>query len=393
MSFLIVGDLHLRNDGNTHKTATGSNSKLEDQAALLNWVMNKAVEFNCKDIITTGDVFEFPKPHFSVIEAYVSWIARCKDAGIHVHTIMGNHDMLRSGDQYASALDILDAAKISNSTVYRNITTIKLGKTNITMMPFKDRTSLNLNSNAEALSYLEAELLEHSKSKKGKRVLIGHMAIEGSLYVGDEIDDLANEIFLTKESLKSFDYTWMGHIHNYQILHKKPHISHIGSLDLSNFGETDKSKFVVVYDEDLDSFSEHEIPTRPLVKLTIVIPTDVKDTTKYVLDEIAKRSNLDRSIVRLDISLASQEMSSTNRAEIESNLYNSGVFSIAGFSESKKVALTKKSDKITKIDANMDVPSSIKAFADSKFEDVELKTKFIELSLEIYNEHLSGDKH
>ncbi|MDR9826287.1 hypothetical protein RCJ22_11765, partial [Vibrio sp. FNV 38] len=124
-----------------------------------------------------------------------------------------------------------------------------------------------------------------------KKILVGHLAIEGSIPVGDEIDDMANELFCPLDMFNGYDYVWMGHVHKPQVMKKtNPRIEHVGSMDLSNFGETDQKKYIVIVDcfsHDKD-FEIEYLPTRPLKKLTVTVPKDTEDTTAYVLDELKK---------------------------------------------------------------------------------------------------------
>ena len=164
---------------------------------------------------------------------------------------------------------------------------------------------------------------------------------------------------------EGYDYVWMGHVHKPQVMNQKnPFIAHIGSMDVSNFGETDQKKHIVIIDCDSlsqDYFIEY-LPTRPLKKLTVIVPKDTEDTTAYVIEEI-KKANSDyvQSIVRVEILLSSPELKSVNKSQIESYLTKQGAFNVTGISESKKATLIKK-EATTIIDSKMDIPSAIKAY-------------------------------
>lgn len=400
---LILGDVHLGKGVNIGKAGIGSslNSRIVDQINLLDWTLDQAEDLWASDIIITGDIFEDPKPHPALITIFISWLKKCQAHDINVHIIMGNHDILRSGFIYTSPLDIISEVDLDNIFIYKDINTIIIGTTAFTMMPFRDRKSFSVNSSAEALNLLQDSLTYELASipTTYTKVLIGHLAIEGSIPVGDEIDDLTNELFCPVNMFTGYDYVWMGHVHKPQVMKKsKPYIAHIGSMDISNFGETDHKKFIVALDvhgepnngPGSDIWGIRHLPTRPLKKVSIVIPKDTVDSTVYVLDELKKLNAWDKAIVRVEVSLASPEIKSVNKSSIEKYLLSQGVFNVTGVSESKKVALVKK-DSLNTIDTKMDVASAIKTYANTYVED-KMRPAFIELATEIHTTYKSEAK-
>lgn len=393
MSYVIIlGDVHLGKGLNIGRSGLGANlnSRVADQLNLLDWTLDQAIERSITDIIITGDIFEEPKPHPSLIAMFIAWLKKCQAYRVRIHIILGNHDMLRSGMIFTSSLDIIIEMDLDNVTVYKDIDTFMIGTTAITIMPFRDRKSFGTTSNIEALSLLKDSLVYEVAGIPitYKKVLIGHLAIEGSIPIGDEIDDIANELFCPIDMFIGYDYVWMGHVHKPQLMNKKnPFIAHIGSMDISNFGETDHKKHIVILNCDgsnSDVFTIEYIPTRPLKKVSITVPKDTLDPTQYVIEELNKNSknHFDKSILKLEISLEAPELSSVNKSVIEKYLMAQGAFNVTGISESKKVPLLKKSTST--IDTKMDVKTSIKTYAQAYIDPV-LQPNFIELAMDIYN--------
>jgi exonuclease SbcD len=396
MTTIILGDVHLGKSQALGKTNLGAtlNSRLADQLNLLDWTLEQAIETGSDNIIITGDIFEDPKPTPSIIALFLSWLKKCHTYNVNIHLIVGNHDVLRSGFIYSSPLDVISETELENVFIYRDINTIFVGSSAFTLMPFRDRKSLGCSSHNDALTILKNSLIYELSSIPStyKKVVVGHFAIEGSIPIGDEIDDITNELFCPTSMFEGYDYVWMGHVHKPQVLKKtKPYISHIGSMDISNFGETDHKKNIILFDPSLsDDFITKYIPTRNLKKITISIPKDTTDTTKYVLDEIKKIQSIDKSIVKVEISLTDPQHVSVNKSEIEKYLINQGAFTIAGISESKKTSLIKK-DATNSIDTKMDINSAIKTYSASYIEE-QHKERFINLALEIYNNYKSEAK-
>ena len=386
---IILGDVHLGKGTAIGKGGVGStlNSRIVDQLNLLDWTLDAAVENHADHIIITGDVFEEPRPHPMLITLFISWLKKCQAYEVNVHVIVGNHDILRSGSVCTSSLDIISEADIDKVEVYKDINTIIIGTTAFTLVPFRDRKSFNVNSNAEAISLVRDSLVYELASIPDtyRKVLIGHLAIEGSIPIGDEIDDLANELFCPLDMFEGYDYVWMGHVHKPQVMRKQnPYIAHIGSMDISNFGETDHKKHIVIFNCDEENGWRIEyLPTRPLQKITVSVPRDTVDSTLYVLEEIKKAGIPETAIVRVDIALTSPDLKSVNKAVIEKYLLSNGAFSVNAISESKKVNLIKKDNGNT-IDSKMDVSAAIKTYAQTYVDD-NVRSEFIELAMEIHS--------
>lgn len=393
---IILGDVHLGKGVNIGKNGVGAtlNSRIADQLNLLDWTLDQALENDSPDIVITGDVFEDPKPAPALITLFIGWLKKCQAYNVNIHIIIGNHDVLRSGQIYSSPLDIVSEMDLDNVSIYKDINTILIGCTAFTLVPFRDRKSFETDSNADALSILRQSLVYELASipVTYSKVLIGHLAIEGSIPVGDEIDDLTNELFCPLEMFNGYDYIWMGHVHKPQVMKKKfPYIAHIGSMDISNFGETDHKKHIVIYDTlATDAWRTLELPTRNLKKINIVIPKDTEDSTEYVLSELKKLDHLDKSIIKVEISLASPELKSANKSSIEKYLISNGAFNVTGITESRKTVLIKKDSNNT-INTQMDVPSAINTYAPLYVEE-KIRPDFIELAIEIYNIFKAGVK-
>ena len=338
-TFLILGDPHLGKNLLQGKVGVGSNlnSRIVDQLNLLDWTLDQALEMSANNIIITGDIFEEVKPPISLVTLFVAWLKKCQNNMIHVHIVLGNHDTLRSGFVYSSPLDIINETELDNNFVYKNINSIIIDTTVITFLPFRDRKSFGSISNGEALSIIKDSLIYELSGipQTYRKVLVGHFAIEGSIPVGDEIDDIANELFCPVEILDS---------------------------------KSDKD-FIIKY-----------LPTRPLKKVSIIIPKNTSDTTNYVLSHL-KNSDYDNSIVKMEIFLESTELQSINKSVIENFLLNKGVFNVLGISESK---ISFKKDISNTLDTKIDTISAIKKYTDIYIEN-DQKSDFIDLAMEIYN--------
>lgn len=392
--FLGIGDPHLGKSVSLGKQGIGTslNSRIVDQVNLLEWSLETAILEECTHIVVFGDVFEDPKPATYLITLFISWLKKCQSNSIQVHVIVGNHDVLRTGDYYYSPLDIISEADLEGIHIHNDINTFFIENTGITIIPFRDRKSLKCEKNEDAKEFISNCInVEHSSIPSNyHKVVVGHLMLEGSVPIGDEIDDMANEIICDLDFFKSYDFTWMGHIHKAQVMSEKPFIAHIGSMDISNFGEADQTKHVVVFDCINGSFKTIDLPTRKLNKVNITIPEDEKDPTEFILKEIEKQE-ISKSILRLEINNTSDSLP-IDKKKIEEALYSKGVFNVSGLSETKKSKIIKSIS--SEIDNKMDVASVIRKYADNVLskENVDKKDLFISTALSIFKELKSGDK-
>jgi DNA repair protein SbcD/Mre11 len=391
MKVIILGDPHLGKGASLGKTGLGSilNSRITDQINLLDWTLDQAIEHGADSIIITGDVFDDTKPHPSLIALLVSWLKKCQAHYVSVKIIMGNHCMLRSGSIFTSSLDIISEMDLEGIEVHKNINTIFIGTSAFTLIPFRDRKSFGVSHYQEALKIIQDSLIYELASipTSYQKIVVGHLAIEGSIPVGDEIDDITNELFCPLDMFQGYDYVWMGHVHKPQVMQKNdPYIAHVGSMDISNFSETDQKKHIVIVDCQAHTYSIQYLPTRSLKKVVVVVPKEIEDTTDYVLKELDKaHSDYSQAIVRVEISLATPEQKSVNKSQVEDFLLKQGVFNITGISESKKIVLIRKNAGSTgSIDSKMDVPMAIKTYADRQLE-ASIRADYIEMSMEIFN--------
>jgi len=385
---IILGDPHIGKGLLLGKSGVGAtlNSRVADQLNLLDYVLDRAIEHHAEHIIITGDVFDECRPHSSLIVLFMSWLKRCQVHNINVHIIIGNHDILRSGFNYTSPLDIIVEADMAGISVYKDIDTVIIGTSAFTFVPFRDRKSFSVSSNAEAIDLVRESLTYELASIPAtyRKVLVGHLAIDGSIPIGDEIDDLANELMCPLDMFQGYDYVWMGHVHKPQTMQKKnPYIAHIGSMDISNFGETDHKKHIVIFNcAEENGWSIEHLPTRPLQKIVISVPKDTDDTTAYVLEEIKKAGVQDRAIVRVEVALTNPDLKSINKATIDKYLTTNGAFNVNGITESKKAVLIKK-DAAKSIDNKMDVTAAIKIYAETNIDQL-VRDSYIELAMDLY---------
>src|SRR5437016_5792647 len=137
---MIVGDPHIGKGAALGRVGLGThlNSRVVDQLNLLDWILEQAIEKMVDNIIITGDVFEEPRPHPSLVTLFIAWLKKCQSHHIYIHILMGNHDLIRSGSIAISPLDIIAEVDLEYINVYKDISTIFINNSAFTLIPFKD---------------------------------------------------------------------------------------------------------------------------------------------------------------------------------------------------------------------------------------------------------------
>ena len=371
---LILGDVHLGGGSSLGKMIPGQpiNSRVKDQLDILDWVLTQAIKNKQSEIVITGDVFDDPKPSHILINLFIQWCKRVAEKNIDIHIIAGNHDLLRYGNDYYSPLDILSHTDCVS--VYKEEKIVDIGKFSVLFYPFRDRKSYRADTTSAALTIV-ADVLKSSLKPKKKNVVIGHFAIEGSVYY-DEVKDITNELLIPISFFDGYDYAIMGHIHSPQKFSDSVQL--IGSMDINTFGEMDHKKHIIILEET--KYKEIPIPTRTLNKVVLNIPESVEDTTQYLLDNLKSNKDLNNSITKLEINIENSLAKNIDRKVIEEYLQSQGVHNICSLSETKSKEITKRKD--IEIGFDVSLNSAIKKYAE-RFKEDEIKNSFMKVSFEI----------
>lgn len=385
MRCLIVGDVHLGKGISIGRPGIGNalNSRIQDQMKLLDWVVDQAIDNNVDTVVFTGDICEDSKPDYILVEIFLEILKKLEVYNIGVIIVGGNHDMKRTGGYYKSFLDIITAAELPFVSVYKHIHTMIKDNVGLVLLPFRDRRSLDCKTDNEAFDKISSLLVYAKESIPStcKRVLIGHLALHGSIFVGDEFDNESNELMCPIDMFVGFDYVWMGHVHKPQVKSKFPHVAHIGSLDISDFGEADHKKVIVLFDSYGD-FKEIEVPTRSLCNIQVDVPEGFSSTA-YVIDKIKavnKKTPIKNAIVRIEIKLLDEDTENINRQAVENVVYDLGAYHICNLSESRNISVVSIVNKCN-IDNKIDTRAAIKIWSEhDTFDDKKEKSEYIDLA-------------
>lgn len=229
------------------------------------------------------------------------------------------------------------------------------------------------------------------EKKSENHICIGHLTLAGSLYVGDEIDDLHNELHCPIDMFASkFTATFMGHIHKPQVLSEEPFVGHVGSLDISDFGETNHNKIIYLYDSKKNNkIIKLDVPTRKLKKIEICIPESV-DPTQYILDTLNNEEDKDSlhdSILKLELKFEDSK-SKIDSLKFNETLKKYSIHNLSGVIESRASTVV-SSDKRNSLNSSMSPKDAFKDWLDSKDLTENKKSKIINIAADIIEQVLS----
>ena len=108
MKFIHLSDLHLGK--RLHET-----SFIEDQAAILNQIIEIIDEEKAQGVFIAGDVYDKSVPSAEAVQLFDGFLVELAKRKLQVFIISGNHD---SAERIAFGSQIMDGAGIHLSPVY-----------------------------------------------------------------------------------------------------------------------------------------------------------------------------------------------------------------------------------------------------------------------------------
>lgn len=270
MKFIHLSDLHIG------KKVNGF-SMLEDQAYILNHILEIIASEQPDAVLIAGDVYDIPTPSGEAVTLMSSFIRRLHNIVRQVFIIAGNHD---SAERLAFGTGIMDEAGIHFSPIYSadmpvTILEDEYGPIGIYMLPFvkpadvRDAlrdTPLGKRSTNTYTEALEAAVAQMAPDTTIRNVLVAHQMISGS-YTSDSEDMLAIGGVQSVDAcvFQPFDYVALGHLHRPQMVGKSGKVRYAGSPLKYSFSEVSNQKSVsVVVLGKKGEITVREVPLTPL---------------------------------------------------------------------------------------------------------------------------------
>jgi len=231
-------------------------SLLEDQAHVLDQIVNTVAEQAVDVVLISGDLYDRSVPPTEAVSLLNANLNRlCRELAVQVIVIAGNHD---SAERLDFAADLLgDAGLHIIGPLTADIQPISLTVDDITVdffgLPYADPARVRHVFGTELGSHEEAMalLLDSVKSKQqpGRHnVVLSHCFIDG----GEESDSerplsIGGADRINADLFAPFTYSALGHLHRPQYKGQE-HIRYSGSILKYSFSEVDHQKSVTLVD-------------------------------------------------------------------------------------------------------------------------------------------------
>ena len=263
MKLMHLSDLHLGKRVNDF-------SMLEDQAYILNKILNIIDDEKPTGIILAGDIYDKPIPPAEAVELFDDFLYKLSQKNIQVFIISGNHD---SAERIAFGARLFDKTGIYLSPVYNGtISPIEVhddfGKLNIYMLPFiKPVHVRRYFPYKEITSYTDAvsTVIENMHIDTSSRnILVTHQFVTGSSRTESEDVSVGGSDNVDSVVFKDFDYVALGHIHRSQSCGSE-YIRYCGTPLKYSFSESKDTKSITVIDiKEKGNIKLDFIPLTPL---------------------------------------------------------------------------------------------------------------------------------
>jgi exonuclease SbcD len=354
MKIIHFADLHLGVETYGHiDPATGLSSRLNDFLAVLDELVDYALENKADLVIFCGDAYKSREPTQTQQREFARRINRLATAGIPVFLLTGNHDLPNAIGR-ATATEIFDTLAVKNVYVAGKPETLKIttpgGPVQIVAIPWLRRSSLLSREETKNLSLEEVtqklqDAIAQAISSRAAAldpslpaVLVAHVSV-GSAKAGSETMMAIGQepvILQSTVALPAFDYVALGHIHKRQVLSENPPVVYAGSLERIDFGEENDDKGFYVVDispEDKNrqvSYEFHAVKARRFLTINVEIGAEATDPTAAALAAInVNQEKLKDAVVRLIIKLPASLESQLRNNDIKEALKDAYHFSIA----------------------------------------------------------------
>lgn len=248
MKLIHLSDLHLGKRVYEY-------SMLEDQADILNQILNIIDAEQPDGVLIAGDVYDKPVPSTEAVELLNSFLVNLARRRVQVFCISGNHD---SAERLSFGAEIMNPAGIHLSHGYNGeipefCLTDSYGPLHIYLLPFlkpvqvrrafeDEKDAAEIATCNDAVRYALSKL----KLKAGERnLLVAHQFVAGAARCESEEIFVGGSDCVDVTAFAVFDYVALGHLHAPQSC-GRPTVRYCGTPLKYSFSEVRNEKSVTV---------------------------------------------------------------------------------------------------------------------------------------------------
>ncbi|HEY6729912.1 MAG TPA: exonuclease SbcCD subunit D [Solirubrobacterales bacterium] len=289
MRIVHLSDTHLGLRELHHTDAEGHNVRERDVYDVFARAIDKALELRPAAVIHSGDLFHGYHPAAAALGVALDQIERLRAAEIEFVVIAGNHSTPR-GRAIAHPFSLLE--RFGANAVHGQPRRLRCGELGVTAIPHS-------HDHEEMAGWIAAA---DPDPEARFNVLVAHAGLEGLARVGagePGAAELPGEIL---ESVASFDYIALGHLHQFD----RPRVNAVyaGSPERLSWADRASRKGIVEVDLsagplDKSFLKLHELEGRARKRLATV-DGGSGDLTKKIC-RLAKGKGLDGAMVKVPI--------------------------------------------------------------------------------------------
>ena len=261
MKLIHLSDLHLGKRVNEF-------SMLEDQAYILDQILNIIREEAPDAVLIAGDVYDKAVPSAEAVQIFDDFLCRLAGEQLQVFVISGNHD---SPERIAFGGRLMQGSGIHMSPVYdgavKPVTfTDEYGEAAVYMLPFVKPAHVrryfperNIESYTDAIRVAIGAM---EVDERRRNVLVTHQFVTGALRSDSENISVGGADNVDAAVFAPFDYVALGHIHGPQKMGRDT-VRYCGTPLKYSFSEAGHKKSITVV--ELKEKGTVVIRTVPLV--------------------------------------------------------------------------------------------------------------------------------
>lgn len=229
-NLVLISDTHLAAPAKSPVTETGANRRLLELVESLDKALDLAVQNNA-EILHGGDFFHDRKGvRPEALEAAGRWLERCRERGVKVTLLVGNHDLSDGADGSSSIRALSGIARIVDTP-----SVIECGfGIRVACLPY-----------THGPEQVREECAKLAKSRPD--ILLGHLGLGDPQYADAVPSDYEapGRINLSDLFPDKFGHVFLGHYHNRQTLTKNAY--YIGSPMQLSLKEAGQSRGLMLY--------------------------------------------------------------------------------------------------------------------------------------------------
>ena len=301
-------------------------SRDEEHARFLDWLLAAVKEHDVDAIILAGDVFDTANPPQSALGRYfdfVSGLFRQGDCALVV--IAGNHDsaaQLEAPKQALHALNVHVVGFLTEKPEARilSLPSVKDPKVAIAMMPFLRDRDLRVGKAGESADDIRSQVVAGIRQRYAEAaqavkdagttcpaLATGHLTVLGAKTSDSERDiHIGGLGAVTTDSFPdTFAYVALGHLHRPQTTDDFGRVRYAGSPIALSFSEAEDNKEVRILDVTAKGIAQHGLPIPVFRRLLQIRTTNAGLET--ALKEVVPKPGVFRTWVEVVVEDATLE--------------------------------------------------------------------------------------